>query len=39
MVLYYVAGDDISHRTAVDYKQQWSQDGPLRDADVKPDDQ
>jgi len=38
VVLYSVAGNDISHWTAVDCKQQWSQDGPLRDADVKPDD-
>ena len=38
VVLYSVAGNDIGHRTAVDCKQQWSHDGSLRDADVKPDD-
>ena len=30
VVLYSVAGNDISHWTAVDCKQQWSQDGSLR---------
>ena len=38
VVLYSVGGDDMNHRTAVDCKQPLSQDGPLRDADVKPDD-
>ena len=38
VILYSVPGDDISHWTAVDCKQQWSQDGPLRDPDVKPND-
>jgi len=39
VVLYSMAGNDISHWTAVDCKQQWCQDEALIDADVRPNDQ